>query len=296
MILKELDPFHATEPFELAGRRAEEQMAFYLRREFGHYDNVYVINGLRAEREGDACQIDHLLVHPYGFAIIESKSVTTEVAIDEKGDWSRLVDGKWKGMPSPINQAQLQFLLLQLVIDDYAPTVLGKLLGLMQKRFYCLNWDAFAAVSDNGIINWPAKDKYDSICKADGVCEKIKRALVRYKSKTGVIGFAKDCLRPLSGSTVQISYPPEVMKQLAEHLISLHKPLERKQSAAPVQQVLTSSVLALPGNTPPNPTPESTSACQGCSARLSPRVMDYCRMFPNRFSGHLYCMQCQRKY
>lgn len=86
MILKELDPFHGTEPFELAGRRAEEQMAFYLRRQFGDFENVYVINGLRLERKGDACQIDHLIVHPYGFIIIESKSVTTEVSIDAKGD------------------------------------------------------------------------------------------------------------------------------------------------------------------------------------------------------------------
>ena len=35
MIRKELDPFEGSGKLELAGRKAEEQMAFYLRRFFG---------------------------------------------------------------------------------------------------------------------------------------------------------------------------------------------------------------------------------------------------------------------
>ena len=298
MIIKELDPFFGTEPFELAGRRAEEQMAFYLRREFEDVDQAYVINGLRLERNGDACQIDHLIVHRCGFAIIESKSVTTEVRIDEKGDWSRLVDGQWRGMGSPVNQAKLQIVLLRKILNDFAPEVLGKLLGLdaLQMRFGGLVYDAYAAVSDNGIINWPHGDKYETVCKADGICEKIKGRLTHYKTKAGLIGFAKELARPFKKDESLIRYSDEVMRKVAEHLVSLHRPLERPQPAPAVRRPVTSQVLVLPENTPPNPTAESTSTCFDCGTRLSPRVMDFCRSNPNRFSGHLYCMGCQGKH
>ena len=52
MIVKELDPFQPTDRFEKAGREAEEQMAFYLRRAFKDEAKVRVFNGLRFVRDG----------------------------------------------------------------------------------------------------------------------------------------------------------------------------------------------------------------------------------------------------
>lgn len=298
MILKELDPFHGTEPFELAGRRAEEQMAFYLRRQFGERPNVYVINGLRLERNGDACQIDHLLVHPYGCIVIESKSVTTEVAIDAKGDWSRLTDGTWRGMPSPVNQAKLQIVLLKTILNDFAPEALGKLLGnaALQMRFGGMQYDAYAAVSDHGIVNWPTTDKYDTICKADGISEVIHARLADYKSRAGVVGFSKNLFKPTKPDYTVLHYAQETMTKVAKHLLAKHVPLPPPVRRPQAQVPLTSRVLVLPENTAPNPTLASTSTCSDCATKLSPRVMDFCRSHPNRFAGCLYCMNCQKKY
>lgn len=293
MILKELDPFTGTEPFELAGRRAEEQMAFYLRREFGDFKDVFVLNGLRLEREGDACQIDHLLVHRYGFVIVESKSVTTEVSIDNKGDWSRLVEGKWKGMPSPINQAKLQFKLLHRVLDEHAPKMLGKLLGL-QMGFGSMQFDEFAAVSDNGIINWPTTEKYGQVCKADGVCELILGRIRLHKSKAGLTGFAKSLLTPTKPSI--ISHSEEAMHGVAVHLRALHVPRTLKLAPEPVLKPLSSTVLVLPGGQEPTPTAAFKSGCADCGVRLSPRVMSFCRVYPTRFGGKVLCMSCQAKH
>jgi hypothetical protein len=297
MILKELDPFTGSEPFEHAGRRAEEQMAFYLRREFGEHTDVFVINGLRLERKGDAAQIDHLLVHRNGFVIIESKSVTTEVAIDAKGDWSRLVDGTWRGMPSPINQAKLQTVLLKAVLDDFAPSALGKIFGMekLQMRFGGLTYDAFAAVSDNGIINWPEQNKYDTICKADGICSLIKEKLKGYSARSGVLAHSKSLMYAVTEDSL-IRYSLASMRKVAEHLVASHKPALAKNPSKPVRPHTTSNILVLPENTPPQPTFASTQACRDCAAKLSPRVMDFCRSNPNRFNGSLYCMNCQRKY
>ena len=86
MIAKELDPFTSTDKRQLAGRKAEEQMAFYLKRAFEHDDRVRVFNGLRFEREGDAAQIDHLVFHRWGMILVESKSVTGTVRVNEHGE------------------------------------------------------------------------------------------------------------------------------------------------------------------------------------------------------------------
>ena len=71
-----------------AGAAAERQMAHYLDRKFSQDPDAHVLHGLRLENreqpEQDGspgvCQIDHLIVHRSGMFIIESKSVTEEVA------------------------------------------------------------------------------------------------------------------------------------------------------------------------------------------------------------------------
>ena len=85
MILKELEPFQSTDKLARAGRAAEEQMAFYLRRKFATSPDVRVFNNIRLEKNGDAAQIDHLVLYKHGVIIIESKSVTSEVKINAQG-------------------------------------------------------------------------------------------------------------------------------------------------------------------------------------------------------------------
>jgi hypothetical protein len=75
MIFKELDPFVAQSKFDRAGRKAEEQMAHYLLRFFGKSESVDVLNGIRIEIDGEIAQMDHIVLHPLGILIVESKSV-----------------------------------------------------------------------------------------------------------------------------------------------------------------------------------------------------------------------------
>lgn len=198
-------------------------------------------------------------------------------------------------MPSPINQAKLQEILLRAVLNDIAPEVLGKMLGL-QFRFGGMLYDAYAAVSDNGIINWPPTDKYETICKADGICALIRERLAIYKSRAGVLGFSKGVFRHMNPNYSLITYSDETMLKVAQNLVARHLPLAASTKTPAAAQPLTSKVLVLPENTPPNPTLVSTSACWDCSAGLSQRVMDFCRAYSNRFDGGLYCMKCQPKY
>ena len=119
MILKDKQFAPQNDPRLVAGDAAEKQMAYYLKRAFGSAKDIWVINDLRIEHEGEAAQIDHLLVSQCGLFIIESKSVTGSVHINARGEWAREYPNGKQGMPSPILQAEAQgHLLKQLLASN----------------------------------------------------------------------------------------------------------------------------------------------------------------------------------
>lgn len=88
-------------------------MAFYLKRSFQNSKGIFVLNDIRLVMNDDVAQIDHLIIHEYGIIIIESKSVTSKISINEYGEWTRHYPKFSRGMPSPINQAIRQADFLQ---------------------------------------------------------------------------------------------------------------------------------------------------------------------------------------
>ena len=54
MIVKELDPFASEDKYEKAGRAAEENVAFYLKRFYQDDPSIHVLNSIRIEMDDDA--------------------------------------------------------------------------------------------------------------------------------------------------------------------------------------------------------------------------------------------------
>ena len=184
MIVKDMDGAQSKDKYAQAGYAAEKQMAFYLKRTFGEDPNVLVLNGIRISQGDDAAQIDHLLLHEFGMVIVESKSVTTQVAINEHGEWTRKFNGTDKGMPSPVLQAKRQGEFLKRYLEPHTEKLLKKLLGI-QMKFDKMPIDIVVAISDTGIINRPKKflDELDYVCKADRAVEKIQEIIKGYRKK-----------------------------------------------------------------------------------------------------------------
>src|SRR5690554_4117686 len=97
MILKEKDAYSGTDERGYYGHKQEQDVAFHLRREFGDSQQVRIIHDLVIEHGGERAQIDHLVIHPYGFIIIESKSIVGEVQVNAEGEWSGGNRGNWAG-------------------------------------------------------------------------------------------------------------------------------------------------------------------------------------------------------
>ena len=222
MILKELDRIETNDKFEQAGYYAESQLAFYLKREFKDDPQFLIFNNLRLEKAGDVCQIDHLVLHKYGMVIVESKSVTTRVAVNELGEWRRQFNNIWQGIPSPILQAQRQGKFLKGYLEDHVETLLNKILFGRQAHFTKMPIDVLVAISDSGIIDRPKNDKLDIVCKADQISDKLKSIELEYRKRNNPFSLSPEIAYELSKDS---------MSRISQFLLTQHKPAKIKASS-----------------------------------------------------------------
>ncbi|MCL7939978.1 NERD domain-containing protein [Halomonas sp. ATCH28] len=175
MILKEKEAYSGGDERGFYGHKQEQDVAFHLRREFGDSEQVRIIHDLVIEHGGERAQIDHLVIHPYGFIIIESKSIVGEVTVNAEGEWSRSYKGTWTGIPSPIRQAELQKQLLHRLIRANVEYLLGKMLGI-QAKVGGRDWQVLCAVSSTAILhrNKMPKDVARKVVKTEFVAKKIR--------------------------------------------------------------------------------------------------------------------------
>ena len=220
MIYKELDPFQSDDKFAKAGRAAEEQMAFYFKRFFGDDPDILVLNGIRLEANGDAAQVDHLIIHSHGLAVVESKSVHGKVQIKEDGQWIRWYANQSRGMASPITQARLQ--------EKFFRSVLGRA-AKNADLFARLPIDLFVAISNQGVILWPPSGPVPGVCKADQIPDKI---IESYQSKVK------------AGGSLVLS--PVNREKIAAFLVANNKPLVKV--ATEVEEPI--AVYSVPATTP----------------------------------------------
>lgn len=204
MIKKELDPFVAEDKYAISGRKAEEQMAFYLKRFFASSPDVFVLNGIRLEHADDAAQMDHLVLHRYGVIVVESKSVAGKIQIKDDGQWIRWYGKESSGMPSPITQAKLQLRFMR----DYLNLAV-KPKGAFDRYAF----DVQVAISDSGVILWPTTGGFSEVCKADQVAERIENRIAELERLPDV---------PAPWTTEHLS-------KIADFLCSSHRPLNLRR-------------------------------------------------------------------
>ncbi|WP_458526908.1 nuclease-related domain-containing protein [Onishia taeanensis] len=232
MILKEKDAYSGvdgrdTDTRGFYGHKQEQDVAFHLRREFGEHDQIHIINDLRIEHKGERAQIDHLVIHPFGFIIIESKSIVGEVKVNAEGEWSRSYQGNWRGMPSPIRQADLQLKLLRQLLRDNVEKFLVKLIGI-QTQVGGRDWKTLCAVSSSAILHRDRMPKKVSnqVLKTEFLANKIR-------DMVGFTSFAPAFIK------VKPRFSMQELQDIGDFLLA------HTESARPAQEDVTSSVHAV---------------------------------------------------
>ncbi|EKK01092.1 NERD domain-containing protein [Rhodopirellula baltica SH28] len=191
MIVQEKESPRPKDPMGKAGFEAEKQMAFFLRRAFAEAFDVFVFNDITFERNGERAQIDHLVMHRFGFAIVESKSITGTVEVNEHLEFVRNSRGRRAGMRSPIEQARLQAQLLQNLLNDAKESLRPKkLMGTVQPSFGDERFQVFVAISDQGVIERNGANPPE-LMKADRVVAELTEKANAYEETQGIKGFVK---------------------------------------------------------------------------------------------------------
>lgn len=274
MILKELDPFSASDKLLVAGRRAEEQMAHYFRRFFGSSSEVDVLNYLRIKLGDEVAQMDHVVLHSYGISIVESKSVAGSVQIKDDGQWIRWFNKQPQGMRSPVTQATMQAMLLKELLA----------LTVKQKGFFdTVDFNVIVAISDNGTIQWPASGALAEVCKADQVPERVMKMIeTRRQEGAGA---------PLSA---------ERRRVIGDFLKAIHRPFGTGTGAAAAEAKVeapspTGAVKVLPTSLDGA---EASRFGRGFSA-LPPKVCKHCSGTEldaqyGKFGYYFACKTCEK--
>lgn len=297
MIVKELDAFVPQDKFAKAGRTAEEQMAFYLRRAFADDKKLHILNGLRLERDGDAAQIDHLIVHEHGMIIIESKSVTTRIQVNDHGEWAREFNGTLQGMPSPVQQAKRQSDFLRNYLEDHVELLLRKVLGF-QIHFTKMPIDVLVAISDSGIIDRSANNALEEVCKADYAPDRIQNLLEKRRQANNLFN--------LTSKEVIYSFSEASLKRVLEFLLKHHRPLTQPTSeptsVLETPKLKISSPASQTQATTPIPkprlSPQSKEVSQSKKAvAAQPQSCQHCQSFNllveyGKYGYYLKCAEC----
>ena len=263
MILKERDAAEHRDgdDFSRAGAKAEQQMSHYLRRAFGDDPDVLVLNDVRLEVEDEvkeALQIDHLVIHRHGLILVESKSVTGRIRVNEQGEWVRTWSSGSRGMPSPVLQAIRQADLLKKALHASKDQILGKFLfGKLQKGFRNCPFEVIVAISDQGIIE--RGKEIPELCKADQVPERVKLILDRHNKAARFIGGNLGW----SSKDGVMEFSEEERRLIASFIVEHHYPLADR-AAAPrnVPQIRPAKEIPLP----------TSAACPRCGSPLVART------------------------
>lgn len=258
-------------------------MAFYLRRAFSERPDVFIFNDCKFQRKGEIAQIDHLVLHPFGFYLVESKSVTGSITVNQQGEYIRQFGSKTSGMKSPVTQVKMQAQLLQLLLTEKKTDLLGKaMFGMAQKGFGPGRFRLLVAISDQGVIKRQGSAPPELV-KADAVTSEVDGFLQFQRRFTG--GKAVGSFFLASNEEIEQRMPPWDDKELASILEFL---LQNDHSSG---DSLDSPSTSLKGVTSPEPT-EQRNSTDAAGARQ--RVCKLCSegSLEIRYGKYGYYFKC----
>lgn len=268
MILKDKTLINAVSPKAKAGQRQEQDVAFFLRRAYKDNDLVFVINDFKFVHNNETAQIDHLIVYPYGFILIESKSIKGEVKVNKQGEWIRSYDSQWLGISSPIKQVELQQELLKQLLCDHRESILGKLFGIKQQGFSLRCWNNLCAISSSAIIDRESMPNDISNClvKSEFLVDKIDEVMKIRPAIVNALNLFDN--RPAFNSEELESITSFLMAQVNNQVIKNNV----KQEVAPVIKTTT---------------PEFILKCKSCG-----ETSDYSTQ-QGRYGYFIRCNKCK---
>jgi hypothetical protein len=286
MIVKEMSSESPTDKFGQAGYEAEKQMAFYLRRAFGESDDVFVFNDLRLVRDGEVAQIDHLVLHRFGLALVESKSICGTIEVNRQLEFVRTYGRNRTGMKSPITQVTMQKELLQALLNDHNQQLLRKVIfGKVQTKFTDWRFQTLVAISDQGEIKRRNCDPPELV-KADRVATRIQETINLHEQAIGLGGIMRQFLsdKKTAKKLTDADMPPftqDEMRGVCDFLLQ-----QQTYDAKPVEASPATNQPPIVFLDSPSDSSNSVNCCRHCNSQELKVVY-------GKYGYYFKCLSCQ---
>lgn len=277
MIQKNIDKKENLTKFQKSGHDAEIQMAFYLKRAFQENKDIHVINDLRLEKNNDYAQIDHLIIHRFGFIVLESKSVTSKVSVNAHGEWTRHYYQQKTGMPSPVEQAKRQAHFLKNFLTAESHQLLRKTL-MLQASITDFKFDVLVAISDTGIIDRAKNTDISEVHKADQITETIIDLIASYASTN----------KNLLTLKVNYHFADSSMDKIIKFLLKSHQPKREQHTEITKTNEAESSHLRKKTPLDKEQTPEKHTEMTCSKCRSKNIEITY-----GKYGYYFKCKDCQ---
>jgi hypothetical protein len=256
-----------------SGVKGESEAAYEINFKYKDSIRAAVIHDLRIEVDGWTAQIDHLIINSLLHCwVLESKSFSEGVAISEEGEFTAFYNGKPYGVPSPIEQNRKHVKILERLAQTKR-VVLPTRLGItIEPKFKSL-----ILISKNARIKRPISrlEGIENIIKADQLDSYIDKK----NSDISII----EAPRIIS---------PETLCKFANSLVACHVPLRMDWAARfgvkPLKEPEQEKEKAATGS--------KGRSCMNCGVEVSSGVAKFCLDQESRFSGLIFCMECQKAF
>ena len=159
----------------LSGLTAEKETAYRLSGSFAKQRDLFVLNNIKISNHGQNLQIDHLIVSRKALYIIESKSVSDRIGVNEYDEWCLYYGKKTYSINSPVEQVTLQKEKLMDFLQDNLSKFRISVLGF-QAQINIYPGYTFVAISKKGKIIGKGRNKHkNTVLKHDLIPGKIKK-------------------------------------------------------------------------------------------------------------------------
>lgn len=284
-----------------SGMKGEAEAAYEMEFHYAASKNWMLIHDLRLECGGRVAQIDHLLINRFmEIYACESKRFGEGIAINEHGEFAAFYGSKPYGVPSPIEQNKRHMSVLEAVFKtgQVAPpkrlgfTITPSLISLV-------------LVSKTARISRPkAKlEGLDQVIKNDQLKARIDKDIDKDNNiltAAKLVGHdtLEDFARRLAAAHKPISFDWAAKFGLPAFApITLQKPTPSPTPVSPPKPVEPRAAVAAelePAPAVSGEVKKSKLICHKCGVTVIYAVAKFCWFNKAKFSGNVYCMDCQK--
>jgi hypothetical protein len=123
MIAKDFDLIPSLHEYERLRKDAQDRIGHLLKSGFSLSNkgnsSVRIFNGLRLEFGQHAVQFDHILLHRYGFIVIENRAEQTDFMVNALSDWTQIYRNAPLRIASPMIQGERKAKVLQTYLEHH---------------------------------------------------------------------------------------------------------------------------------------------------------------------------------